>query len=103
MTEQEHHHHLELDVHKGWKCTLCGEQFPLDYRGERTDTKDPAGREVEAALAKYRPNVAADILAAAQPLMAIAWDEGYKQGGPMHDVNMDDPDAHTRNPYRRQE
>lgn len=31
---------------------------------------------------------------------AEAWDEGYKQGGPMHDVNYDDPDAHTRNPYR---
>jgi len=31
---------------------------------------------------------------------AEAWDEGFKQGGPMHDVNYDDPDAHTRNPYR---
>lgn len=31
---------------------------------------------------------------------AKAWDEGFKQGGPMHDVNYDDPDAHTRNPYR---
>jgi hypothetical protein len=29
-----------------------------------------------------------------------AWDEGFKQGGPMHDVNYDDPDAHKRNPYR---
>ena len=33
---------------------------------------------------------------------AKAWDEGFKQGGPMHDVNYDDPDAHTRNPYRRE-
>ena len=32
---------------------------------------------------------------------AKAWDEGFKQGGPMHDVNYDDPDAHTRNPYDR--
>ena len=32
---------------------------------------------------------------------AKAWDEGFKQGGPMHDVNYDDPDAHTRNPYER--
>jgi hypothetical protein len=34
---------------------------------------------------------------------ADAWDEGFKQGGPMHDVNYDDPDAHTRNPYRENE
>lgn len=33
-------------------------------------------------------------------LLAAAWDEGFKQGGPMHDENYDDPDAHTRNPYR---
>jgi hypothetical protein len=40
-------------------------------------------------------------LEAAAPFIAAqAWDEGFKQGGPMHDVNMDDPDAHTRNPYR---
>ena len=30
---------------------------------------------------------------------AEAWAEGFKQGGPMHDADMDDPDAHTRNPY----
>lgn len=36
------------------------------------------------------------------PFLAKAWDEGYKQGGPMHDVDYDDPDAHTRNPYRRE-
>lgn len=35
------------------------------------------------------------------PLLAKAWDEGFEQGGPMHDVNCDDPDAHTRNPYER--
>lgn len=32
--------------------------------------------------------------------LARAWQDGFKQGGPMHDVNFDDPDAHTRNPYR---
>ena len=32
--------------------------------------------------------------------LAKAWQEGFKQGGPMHDVNCDDPDAHTRNPYK---
>lgn len=31
---------------------------------------------------------------------ADAWDEGFKQGGPMHDEHLDDPDAHRRNPYR---
>jgi hypothetical protein len=41
------------------------------------------------------------LLEAAAPFIAAqAWDEGFKQGGPMHDENMDDPDAHTRNPYR---
>lgn len=57
---------------------------------------------VQAALAQYRPDTAADLLAAAQPLMAIAWDEGFKQGGPMHDVNYDDPGAYRRNPYRKE-
>lgn len=32
-----------------------------------------------------------------------AWDEGFKQGGPMHDVNYDDPDSHRRNPYRKED
>jgi len=37
---------------------------------------------VEAYLsAHFRPDVAADLLAAAQPLMAIAWDEGEAAGG----------------------
>lgn len=41
------------------------------------------------------------IIDTAAPFIAAkAWDEGFKQGGPMHDVNMDNPDAHTRNPYR---
>ena len=30
-----------------------------------------------------------------------AWDEGFKQGGPMHDENYDDPGAHRRNPYTK--
>lgn len=34
---------------------------------------------------------------------AEAWQEGFKQGGPMHDEHYDDPDAHTRNPYREEE
>ena len=39
--------------------------------------------------------------ASAREIAAKAWDEGFKQGGPMHDVNYDDPGAHTRNPYRQ--
>lgn len=33
-------------------------------------------------------------------LLAQAWAEGFKQGGPMRDEDASDPDAHTRNPYR---
>lgn len=32
-------------------------------------------------------------------ILAEAWNEGFKQGGPMHDVNYDDPGAHMQNPY----
>lgn len=31
---------------------------------------------------------------------ADAWDEGFKQGGPMHDSFYGEPDRHERNPYR---
>ena len=34
---------------------------------------------VRAVLAKFRPDAAADMLAAAQPLMAIAWDEAIQR------------------------
>ncbi|WP_159709152.1 hypothetical protein [Arthrobacter sp. 18067] len=43
------------------------------------------------------------LLPAIRQLMFEAWAEGFKQGGPMHDVNYDDPDAHTRNPYEEPE
>lgn len=39
------------------------------------------------------------LLPAVRQLMFEAWAEGHKQGGPMHDENLDDPDAHNRNPY----
>ena len=29
----------------------------------------------------------------------MAWDEGFKQGGPMHDEHYGEPDKHTINPY----
>lgn len=29
-----------------------------------------------------------------------AWDEGFKQGGPMHDEHYGEPDKHTINPCR---
>lgn len=51
-----------------------------------------AGRLAEAGLLATPAHDAA--------VAAKAWDEGFKQGGPMHDVHLDDPDAHTRNPYR---
>ena len=35
-----------------------------------------------------------------QGLMAEAWDEGFKQGGPMHDEHYGEPDKHKINPYR---
>ena len=40
------------------------------------------------------------LLALIPQLKADAWQQGFKQGGPMHDVNYDAPDAHTRNPYQ---
>ena len=33
---------------------------------------------------------------------AEAWREGFKQGGPMHDVDYDNPGSHRINPYRAQ-
>lgn len=35
ILDNGHHHHLELDPHRGWKCTLCGEEMPIDNEGER--------------------------------------------------------------------
>ena len=58
------------------------------------------GRYAPDEVEELRGEVTAMLEAAAPHLMAQAWDEGHKQGGPMHDVNYDDPDAHTRNPYR---
>lgn len=44
--------------------------------------------------AHFRSEVAADLLAAAQPLMAIAWDEGAHSGW------LDDGAFAVKNPYR---
>lgn len=49
----------------------------------------------------YLRHLAHFIRARDAEVQAKAWDEGYKQGGPMHDVDYDDPDAHTRNPYKK--
>ena len=38
--------------------------------------------------------------ASAPHLMAQAWQEGFKQGGPMHDEHYGEPDKHTVNPYK---
>jgi hypothetical protein len=61
---------------------------------------DPCGEAADALLASGVVSLAAD---RDRAMKAQGWDEGFKQGGPMHDVNYDDPDAHTRNPYRESE
>lgn len=63
---------------------------------------DNEGWDTEAKWFKhdFLEDARAQLEAAAPILMAQAWAEGFKQGGPMHDVNYDDPDAHKRNPYR---
>jgi hypothetical protein len=48
---------------------------------EAENVEDPV---VAYLKAHYRPDVAADLLAAAQPLMAIAWDEGYDRAKSDH-------------------
>ena len=58
--------------------------------------------EVPTKAALYR-EVAAWLAAHDRVVAAQAWDEGFKQGGPMHDADMNDPDAHKRNPYRTEE
>lgn len=45
----------------------------------------------------FRPDAAADLLAAAQPLMAIAWDEGWDTFASF-DSRPDGP--YPANPYR---
>lgn len=62
-----------------------------------------AGSYPQEKAARYVRTVEAIIDARVKAAKAEAWAEGYKQGGPMHDVNYDDPDAHTRNPYRIEE
>ncbi|MDQ5863098.1 MAG: hypothetical protein M3536_12640 [Actinomycetota bacterium] len=37
---------------------------------------------------------------AIKQLMAEAWQEGFKQGEPMHDEHYGEPDKHKINPYR---
>lgn len=52
--------------------------------------------------AHFRPDTAADLLAAAQPLMAIAWDEALTEAAGLY---MDPSSAEhmkTTNPYRSQ-
>jgi hypothetical protein len=50
-----------------------------------------------------RQFAAAIVEAAAPHLQESAWDEGFKQGGPMHDEHYGEPDKHTINPYRSQQ
>jgi len=90
------HQHEEwqmLDSARGGRyCGACGE-----HEDEAPAQVIP-DEAVEAYLkAHFRPDTAAELLAAAQPLMAIAWDEGWdafahfdaRPGGP-----------YPANPYR---
>lgn len=62
----------------------------------RAQSLDELRREVREGFRSQ----AFDLLEFIAPSIAAqAWQEGFKQGGPMHDVDCDDPDAHTRNPY----
>lgn len=67
--------------------------------------KDPCGDE-SCCLHQYTHYIVADIVAALDLPELLrktkegAWDEGFKQGGPMHDVNYDDQSAPATNPYR---
>lgn len=54
---------------------------------------------LEGAVALRQVSVQQVVEAIVTQRAAQAWAEGFKQGGPMHDVNYDDPDAHKRNPY----
>lgn len=69
---------------------------------EAADSEGPAA-EVKRSIADRLLDALDEnqnvLLRAVQQLMFEAWAEGFKQGGPMHDVNYDDPDAHRRNPY----
>lgn len=58
-----------------------------------SDEADPVTAYLKA---HFRPDVASNLLAAAQPLMAIAWDEGAMAD---HDF---DSEVTTPNPYRSQ-
>lgn len=49
--------------------------------------------------ANYRPDIAADLLAAAQPLMAIAWDEGMK--AMYASTSHEWPPIPEQNPYKQ--
>lgn len=85
----------------------------LEFEEALARALDDAGRLVTpehdaAVIEKFlrerdTPSVRIENPEAITPLLAKAWDQGFKQGGPMHDVHLDDPDAHTRNPYRKGE
>lgn len=45
-------------------------------------------------------DIAAHDVALTEKVKAEGWDEGFKQGGPMHDEFYGEPDRHKINPYR---
>jgi hypothetical protein len=82
-----------LAAHPRGAASVSGAVVECDC-GERIEVSDgDTGRA-------FRAHQTAALLPVVTQAQAEAWDKGFKQGGPMHDVNYDDPDAHTRNPYR---
>jgi hypothetical protein len=59
-----------------------------------SSSKDVAGRVITAV-----EEAGGVLLPAIRKLMQEAWDEGFKQGGPMHDEHYGEPDKHKINPY----
>jgi hypothetical protein len=70
--------------------TLC--DFMID-EDEDNHWRDTFARHVSEALS----SAGFGLVKEAQ---AGGWDEGFKQGGPMHDEHYGEPDKHKINPYR---
>ena len=55
--------------------------------------------------ANYHPDAAADILAAAQPLMAFAWEQGWMAREDLHAYDVwggDGEEPDSSNPYKKE-
>lgn len=90
-----------LAKHQGWVDSKNLGYYRTEYVCQCGGTywagEHPEDPAYEIAHAQHQAEALAPVIRAAR---AEAWQEGFKQGGPMHDVNYDDPDAHRRNPYK---